>query len=290
MHKTAEGFEDIGFRVGTKTVAQDCLKIVGYEVERSPARLRLPAFKAFLLYQVMRHLAAQMEVDTGLVRSALGVWVWAAMLRRDVLSAAFHIFHFVQHLDGAKARWCESARLEFRIMAGLIMGMFADTGVPLAPCVFATVAQGHDDGDDWGGYGIVGTPVTKDYAQMLFARGTRPGRNDAKLDGSLGKKHARYLTSTVPFSQLQDSLLHRRKALDSSWLWPLEVWRSHYPWRGTSGFQTLCHTCCTLRLSPQQGFEFAGQHADGLRLGQRQIFFHGSQLHSAKEDSALYRQ
>ena len=31
-------------------------------------------------------------------------------------------------------------------MAGLIMGMFADTGAPLAPFVFATDAQGHDDG------------------------------------------------------------------------------------------------------------------------------------------------
>jgi hypothetical protein len=90
-------------------------------------------------------------------------------------------------------------------------GMFADTGAPLAPCVYATDAQGHDDGDDWGGYGIVGTPVTEDYAQMLFARGTRPGRNVAKLDGSLGTKHASYLTPTVPFSRLPDSLFHHRR-------------------------------------------------------------------------------
>ena len=134
MHGTAEGLEDIGFRVGTKTVAQECLKIVGYEVERSPARLRLPAFKALLLYRVMRHLAAQLEVDTGLVRSAQGVWVWAAMLRRDVLSAAFHVFFFVQFFDGARAQWWKLARLEFNVMAGLIMGMFADTGAPLALC------------------------------------------------------------------------------------------------------------------------------------------------------------
>ena len=48
------------------------------------------------------------------------------MLRRDVLAAAFHIFHFVQHFDGSKARWWKSARLEFRVMAGLVMAMYAD--------------------------------------------------------------------------------------------------------------------------------------------------------------------
>ena len=67
MHESAVGLEGIGFRVSTKTEAQSCTKIVGYEVERAPARLRLPAFKALLLYGVMRHLAAQLEVDTGLV-------------------------------------------------------------------------------------------------------------------------------------------------------------------------------------------------------------------------------
>ena len=45
---------------------------------------------------------------------------------------------------------------------------------------------------------------------MLFARGTRPDRNVAKLDGSLGTKHASYLTPTVPFSRLPDSLFHHR--------------------------------------------------------------------------------
>ena len=88
----------------------------------------------------------------------MGVWVWAALLRRDVLAAVFlfYIFNVVQFFDGARARWWKSARREFKIMAGLVMAMFADTGASLALCVSATDAQGHDDGDDFGGYGIVG--------------------------------------------------------------------------------------------------------------------------------------
>ena len=124
----------------------------------------------------MKYLARQLVVNTGLVRAALGVWVWAVMLRRERLSAAFHIFHFVQEHDGAMARWWKSARREFLVMADLVMGMWADVGAPLAPFVYATDAQGADDNiSDNGGYGIVGTPVSQPYAQMLFCRGTQQG-------------------------------------------------------------------------------------------------------------------
>ena len=58
MYESAVGLEDIGFKVGSKTEEQSYLKIVGYELERSPGRLRLPAFKTVLLYNVMRHLAS----------------------------------------------------------------------------------------------------------------------------------------------------------------------------------------------------------------------------------------
>ena len=96
-------------------------------------------------------------------------------------------------------------------MAGLVTAMLADPGAPLAPCVFATYAQGHDDCVDRGGYGIVGPPMTRDYAEMLFARGTRPGRNVAKLDRSFGTKHANNLSPTVSFSRMLESLSHRRR-------------------------------------------------------------------------------
>ena len=68
MHESAVGLEGIGFRVGTKTEAQSCAKIVGYEVERASAWLRLLAFKDFLFYAVMHHLPSQLGVDNGLVR------------------------------------------------------------------------------------------------------------------------------------------------------------------------------------------------------------------------------
>ena len=46
---------------------------------------------------------------------------------------------------------------------------------------------------------------------MLYVRGTNPGRNVARLDGSLGTRHARILGSTVPFTQLPDSLFHSQR-------------------------------------------------------------------------------
>ena len=91
MNYTADALENIGFQVKDRTPAGDCLKIIGFEVERKPARLRLPARKAWLLRAAMKHLSRQLVVDTGIVRAILGIWVWAVMLRRELLSAAFHI-------------------------------------------------------------------------------------------------------------------------------------------------------------------------------------------------------
>ena len=108
-------------------------------------------------------------------------------------------------------------------MAGLVMAMFADSEAPLAPCVFATDAQGHDDGVDWGGYGIVGSPITRDYAQMLFARGTKTGRNVAKLDSSLGTKHANNLSLTVPFSAVARVIVSSTETLYGAWCGPVAV-------------------------------------------------------------------
>ena len=97
-------------------------------------------------------------------------------------------------------------------MADLVMGMWSDVGAPLAPFVFDTDAQGADaDIADYGGYGIVGTPISRPYAQLLYSRGSRPGRNVTRLDGTLGTRHARSLVPTVPFSMLPDTLFDNRR-------------------------------------------------------------------------------
>ena len=214
MHESATALEDIGFIVSERTEASACLKVIGFEVERHPARLRVPVGKASLLVRSMLYLVSQFRVNTGHVRSVLGIWVWASMLRREALSAASNIFHFVQHFDGEEATWWPTARREFKHMAGLVHALYADAGAQLAPYVYATDAQGADDAADCGGWGIVGTPVTKVYGEFLYSRGTRPGRNITKLDGTMGTRHATTLEPTIPFTQLPESLFGAKRRWD----------------------------------------------------------------------------
>ena len=68
-------------------------------------------------------------------------------------------------------------------MAGLVLSLYADVGARIAPYVYATDAQGAGEGDH-GGWGIVGTPLPRAFGELLFSKGTRPGRNVTKLDGT----------------------------------------------------------------------------------------------------------
>ena len=210
MHEAADALERQGFVVGDRTQASECTKVVGFEVQRSPAMLRLPAAKASLLIRSMLWLASCFIVDTGHVRSILGIWIWGAMLKREALAAGNSIFRFCQHFDGEKAQWWPTARREFRTMAGLVLSLYADVGARIAPYVYATDAQGAGEGDH-GGWGIVGTPIPRAFGEFLFSKGTRPGRNAKKLDGTLGAKHASFLVPTIPFTQLPESLFLRRR-------------------------------------------------------------------------------
>ncbi len=97
-------------------------------------------------------------MDVSQVHSLLGLWVWAALLKRDLLSAPHALFGFVTKYHNKRARWWASARREWWTMAGLLMGMVAGLGAPLSPRLYATDAQGAGEGD-FGGYGIVAADV-----------------------------------------------------------------------------------------------------------------------------------
>ena len=76
MNGCGDALEDIGFEVSNRQPFPDLHKIVGYEPERRPARLRLPAERGALLQQALRHQTTLFLVDTRVLRSLTGVWVW----------------------------------------------------------------------------------------------------------------------------------------------------------------------------------------------------------------------
>ncbi len=221
MNGCGDALEDIGFEVSNRQPFPELHKIVGYEPERRPARLRLPAERGALLQQALRHQTTLVLVDTRVLRSLTGVWVWAALLRRDVLTIPYVFFKFLDFADGAVVPWWRSARREVSSMATAVAALYADLGAPLAPVLFATDAMGANDDD--GGFGIVGRDISEQLARTVFEVGRRPGYSVTKLSGVFTglRRPEEQIQRRVPLSLLPRELL---RPTDELWK-PIEAGR-----------------------------------------------------------------
>ena len=77
MDRCANALEATGFVVKDRSRDGELDRMVGFQPQRSPARLLLPGPKAVLLVDALRSLGRQREVEVDQVRAAVGVWVWA---------------------------------------------------------------------------------------------------------------------------------------------------------------------------------------------------------------------
>ena len=86
MTQGAEALESIGFVIKDRQRDADFEKMVGYEIIKSPPTVQVPTAKGILLVESLLWLAAWPTVDVELLRSVVGVWIWAALVRRSLLS------------------------------------------------------------------------------------------------------------------------------------------------------------------------------------------------------------
>jgi len=151
-------------------------------------------------------LLSQHVVQVEVVRALLGVWLFGALLRRELLSVCASIFKFVDKHQEGRHRWWASARVEFQAMCDLIPYTNVDFTLPAAPVLFATDAMGHSDAaaGDNGGFGIVGSDCTRKEIIDIYASSFQPGKCVTKLDGTLATKWTTRtsLTPTIPFTRL----------------------------------------------------------------------------------------
>ena len=147
------------------------------------------------------------------------------MLRWELLSVAFHIFHFVES-ELEWRPWWRSARQELPIMVHLApLFVHIDVGAPASEVIFASDAQGAgelQDGD-CGGCGIVAAAAPADLVVDAWRSGFAPGKSIARLDGSLGDrwKPERTAEPTIPFSRLPQAIfdLPRVTLAKGRWRW-----------------------------------------------------------------------
>jgi hypothetical protein len=207
MNTIADGMVDVGFVVTDRRGDADVDKVIGYVPERDPARIVLPGRKAALLYNAMDALVSLHTVDTKILHSLLGLWIWCALLRRDVLAIPQALFKFIERYPDDLVAWWPSARREFYCMAKVLPLIFADISAPVASTLFATDAMGANKVDD-GGYGIVAADVDHEAALSTYSDGMACGFTVARRDGDLSglRRPERAINRTVPFTKLPEAL------------------------------------------------------------------------------------
>lgn len=201
---TVEALERLGFTVSQQSRSGELTKVVGYELIQSPAIFRLPVNKMVLLRLALLELADRRWVQVRTLRSVVGVWIFGALLCRDLLSIPHSIFQFMTEYEDSLAEWWPSARREARMMARVTGLMQCHVGSAILPWLFATDAMGANEVDN-GGFGMVVTKISKTEVQALLRVGEMEGRSIARVDGSGGAKYPqRALKPTVPFTLLPE--------------------------------------------------------------------------------------
>ncbi len=205
LDELVTGLESVGFGVSQQERDGSATKVVGYEVQKSPACFALPAKKMALLHDALKYVASRSMVQIKVLRALVGVWIFGALLKRELLSIPHSIFHFMETFEGETVPWWKSARDEALAMARVTSLMFCHVGARLSDWLFATDAMGMNE-VDMGGYGIVATKLTPEEKEDLLRQGEMEGRTVARLHELGGSKFPeRSLRPSVPFTLLPDS-------------------------------------------------------------------------------------
>ncbi len=206
MHGIADGLQEAGFGVDDRSEDHQLEKVVGYELQRRPAKIRLPGAKSVLLEDALLYLGRAALADTHALRSVLGVWIWGALFRRDLLCIPHAVFRFLDTYPDRTVRWWESARREAFVMAAVVGLMSADVGAPLATCLFA--ADAIVASDDAGGYGLVAADVSAAVARDCLLVDLRPGKTVTKLSGEFSgaARPDEAFRRATPFTRLPRTL------------------------------------------------------------------------------------
>jgi hypothetical protein len=210
MHKTADLMTETCFRVTDRRVAKKVDEVVGYAPIARPAGLTILSARLAATHAVLEQLVSRPAVDVDRLRSILGVWIWEALLHRDLLAVLYSVFKFVQRFEGQRAPWWKNVRSEVRAMADLVMLIRYDVGAPMSPVLVASDAMGASAAD-CGGYSVVGSEIFTNLLHRCFQAGTHPRHTISKLTGDVDRLLGRNspLMATVALSTLPTEVLDR---------------------------------------------------------------------------------
>ena len=199
-----------GFEISGYDRSGSPQKVLGYRPVSRPAALRLTPDREALLASSLDYLASVETVDLVMLRAVLGIWIWGALLRRELLSIPHAVFRYLDVATSRRAFLWASVRRELRAMSAAIPFMEASLGRPISRVLLASDAQGPGEGDH-GGFGVVATTLSQDEAESCFRSGTTPRHTVCTLDGNIRALRFpdRALARQVPFSSLPPGVLDK---------------------------------------------------------------------------------
>ena len=207
MAHMAASLRGIGFKVPEESCQCDFQldKIIGYTIWRDLGRFTVDTKKWVCIRGALLELAAIMYINVEVLRSIAGVWMFAALVRRDCISIPFHIFKFMELYEGKVVRLPAVVKDEILAMAAAVPLLYFSYSDCFGRSVFATDAMGDNDVDN-GGYAVVCRGMSDSMLSEVLEVGCAPGRTIARLHGELsGAKYpCKRLVSTKPFSLLSD--------------------------------------------------------------------------------------
>ena len=212
METLADSWQEAGFLVRDRTQAGQIEKYVGYSINACPALLCIPPEKAWDLRESLRVLTKSDQVCVRTLRSLLGIWIWAALLKRECLSIPSAVFGFVEKCADRVVPWWPKAREECVVMYQVLPAIVCELGAPISQWVFASDAQGSGEvaDTDNGGYGVVASRPAVSVVKEAFLRSQSSGKTIVRLaDNFTGRRDpSRELIPTLPSSAMPATLLN----------------------------------------------------------------------------------
>ena len=209
----AEALRQIGFTVDDVQYSHEARRAVGFCLENHK-RLVLPRNKLNLLYSSISWLMEAPWVDTVILKSIMGVWIWAATLRREQLSIPSALFRMLEKHYPGRVRWWPSALREMKWIRNLLPALHYTVSRSGGPLLFATDSEGAGE-QSFGGFGVVCSEVSPaEWTQVLKA-GAQPSFTVSKLDGSVAhlKDPLKELRARIPVPRIPEEVV----AADRKW-------------------------------------------------------------------------
>ena len=138
-------------------------KILGFWFNGSAGTVGVPAERMRLLKTAGLWLPDQAYVEVDAVERLLGHFTWAFLAQRSLYSIFHALYEFIRLNRGRRVPWWSTAQNELRLASRLVHMAVTEVGLPVAPVLLCSDAEGAS-ASDLGGGAVVACSLSHEEA------------------------------------------------------------------------------------------------------------------------------